>query len=51
MEFAHCFFNFTYATCKVIFFMKLFLILPTLYKEKKFINFVFLIKGRLDTSF
>ena len=37
-------FNFTYATCKVTFFIKNFLILPILYEGSTLINLGFLIK-------
>ena len=46
MGFAHCFLiSFTYAKCKVTFFIKHFLISLILYEGSTLINFGFLIKG------
>ena len=46
-ELAHRFLiNFTYATCKVTFFIKHFFISPILYEESKSINLGFLVKKK-----
>ena len=46
LEFAHCsLINFTYPKCKVILFIKHFLISPVSYEEITLINLGFLIKG------